>query len=178
NSVSSAFLAAAEELGAAIARKGWTLVYGGTDVGLMGAVARSVHGHGGRVVGVIPAALRDAGIAYRQADELIVTRDLRERKAVMDSRADAFVALPGGFGTLEEVLEIITLKQLRYHRKPVGILNVAGYYDPLARLFEHIHEQGFARPDNRQLYRIVDGVADLFAYLEAYEPPQIGTKWA
>lgn len=178
HAASGPFLAAAQELGAAIARRGWTLVYGGTDVGLMGVVARSVHAHGGHVVGVIPAALHHAGIAYSQADELIVARDLRERKAIMDQRADAFVALPGGFGTLEEVFEIITLKQLGYHRKPIGILNVAGYYDPLAQLFEHIYEQGYARPDNRRLYRIVDTVADLFHYLETYEPPEVGAKWA
>ncbi|HEX6990218.1 MAG TPA: TIGR00730 family Rossman fold protein, partial [Bacillota bacterium] len=163
--VDGPILEAARELGAGIARRGWTLVYGGTDVGLMGAVARAAHAHGGRVVGVIPVALRDAGIAYDRADQLIVTRDMRERKAVMDRRSDAFVALPGGFGTLEEVFEIITLKQLGYHRKPIGILNIAGYYDPLQGLFEHIYERGFARTETRELYRIVSGVPGLLEYV-------------
>ncbi len=123
------YFAAASELGTALASRRDTLIYGGTNVGLMGAVARAVHQHGGRVVGVIPSFIAGRGLAYSPADELIVTRDMRERKARMEERADVFVALPGGFGTLEEMLEIVTLKQLQQHTKAVIFLNVDGFYD-------------------------------------------------
>jgi uncharacterized protein (TIGR00730 family) len=110
---------AARELGRELAVRGHRLVYGGGNVGLMGEVARSVHEHGGTVVGVIPQGLVDRELAYDPADELLVTGTLRERKAEMDARADAFVALPGGFGTLEELLEVLTLRQLRLHDRPI-----------------------------------------------------------
>nr|PZN42781.1 MAG: TIGR00730 family Rossman fold protein [Bacillota bacterium] len=177
DAVDPVFFAAARELGAAMARQGYALVWGGTRVGLMGALARSVQEHGGRVIGVIPRALAERGIGYEGADELFVTRDLRERKAVMEARASGFVALPGGFGTLEELLEILTLKQLGYHQKPVVILNVQGFYDPLVELFEHIYRHRFAKPGFRQLYHVAGSVADLFAYLETYRPPALEDKW-
>jgi uncharacterized protein (TIGR00730 family) len=161
-----------------MARRGIALVYGGTDVGLMGTMARSVHEHGGRVIGVIPELLHSRGIAYGLADELIVTRDMRERKAVMEARADAFVALPGGFGTLEELLEIITGKQLGYHAKPVVLLDVEGFYQPLIRLFDHIYEQRFARPEHRQLYHVTGDIEELFCYLDQYRPPAVDLKWS
>ena len=124
----------ARELGAELARRGHRLVYGGGDVGLMGELARAAHRQGGRIVGVIPRALVERELAYGPADELLVTETLRERKAEMDARADAFVALPGGFGTLEELLEVITLRQLRLHRRPVVLLNLNGYWDPFLEL--------------------------------------------
>ena len=172
------FFAAARELGAEIARQGYSLIYGGTDVGLMGAIARSVHQHQGYVIGVIPEALHAAGIAYNLCDELIVTRDMRERKAAMENRADAFVGFPGGFGTLEEVFEILTLKQLSYHAKPLVLLNVAGFYDPLLELFEHIYASNFARLDYRELYHVANDAPDLFRYLGSYQPPQLKNKWS
>lgn len=117
----------ASQLGEAIARNGDTLLFGGGVRGLMGAAATAVHRHNGRVVGIIPEALNQKGVVYETCDELIVTKSLRERKAIMDERSDAFIALPGGFGTLEELLEIITLKQLKYHNKPIVILNFDGF---------------------------------------------------
>jgi uncharacterized protein (TIGR00730 family) len=110
DAIDRSFFQVAAELGAAIARRGDVMVFGGFNVGLMGEAARAVHQQGGRVVGVIPAFIESRGLGYDAADELIVTRDMRERKAAMEVRADAFVALPGGFGTLEEMFEIITLK--------------------------------------------------------------------
>jgi uncharacterized protein (TIGR00730 family) len=177
DAVAADFVTAAAELGRAMVANGYGLVYGGTHVGLMGALARSVHQAGGKVVGIIPEALHGAGISYNLADELVVTKGMRERKAAMEERSDAFVALPGGFGTLEELFEILTLKQLRYHNKPVAILNVNGFYDPLLRLFEHIYAERFAKPHYRLLYEVVSSPSALFEYLAGYQPPELGVKW-
>jgi len=168
--IAPGFFAAAEELGAAMAAQGYALVYGWARVGLMGAVARAVHAHGGYVVGVLPGMFQTKELAYDLADELIITRDLRERKAIMEARADGFVGLPGGFGTLEEILEILTLKQIGLHAKPVVLLNTAGFYAPLDVLFEHIYEQRFAHTASRELYHFADDVPAAFAYLDAYPP--------
>jgi len=145
---------AARELGAELARRGHRLVYGGGNVGLMGELARSVHEHGGTVFGAIPRTLVDRELAYGAADELVVTDTLRERKAEMDAHADAFLALPGGFGTLEELLEVITLRQLRLHDRPVVLLNVAGYYDPFLAMVGSMVEQGFAPVGEGALFRV------------------------
>jgi uncharacterized protein (TIGR00730 family) len=177
NSVAGAFFRLAEELGAEIARRGHVLVYGGTNVGLMGAVARAVQRGGGKVVGVIPKFIADRGLAYEAANELIVTVDLRQRKATMEARADAFLALPGGFGTLEEVLEVITLKQLRQHNKPVVFLNPDGYYDPLTLLFEHMYEKRFAKPAYRLMYEFAPDVRSALDYMDQYQPPSLPAKW-
>lgn len=154
NTVAPHYAEAAADLGARMAARGLTLVYGGGKVGLMGVLARAVHANGGRVIGVIPTYLRTVELAYEAADELVVTRDLREREAVMESRADAFVALPGGFGTLEEVLEALTLRLLHQHRKPVVFLNTAGFWDPLLQMFERFYTERFARPESRSLYHV------------------------
>jgi cytokinin riboside 5'-monophosphate phosphoribohydrolase len=171
------FFEVAAELGSAIARRGDVMVYGGCSVGLMGAVARAVHQHKGSVVGVIPSFIESRGLGYEAADELIVTRDMRDRKATMEARSDAFIALPGGFGTLEEMLEIITLKQLQQHTKPIIFLNHAGFYDPLVVLFEHMFAHRVAKPGYRTLYYFSPSVADAFAYLDAYQPLQFENKW-
>jgi len=172
SAVNDDFFEVAREMGESIARRGYSLVYGGGDVGLMGAVARSVHKHGGRVIGVIPEFLRKPEIAYEAADELIVTATMRERKAIMESRAGAFAALPGGFGTLEEMLEIITLKTLRVHAKPVVFVNSGGFYDGLRDVFEHIFEHKFARPYYRGFYSFVESPEDALTYIENYQPPE------
>ena len=177
NAVDEVYFEAARELGKAIAQRGWGLVYGGSDVGLMGAVARAVHLHRGTVVGVIPQTIHARGIAYETADELLVTRDLRERKAEMERRADAFIAMPGGFGTLEEIVEVLTLKQLQLHLKPIIFLNINGFYDPLVTLFEHYYEQRFAKADSRHLYYVASDAVDAAQYIETYQPPVVESKW-
>jgi len=166
NHLAEGYFAAARELGAGIARRGWSLIYGGGSVGLMGAVAAAVRGGGGKVTGIIPEALLDRERADLQADELIVTTTLRERKQMMDNHADAFVALPGGFGTLEEVLEIMTLRQLAYHDKPIVIVNVGGYFDPLLSMFERIFTSGFAHSRYRNMYRVVSSSEEALTTLE------------
>ncbi|HUS16050.1 MAG TPA: TIGR00730 family Rossman fold protein [Chloroflexia bacterium] len=169
--IAPGYFAAAAELGAAMATRGYALVYGGAQVGLMGAVARAVHAHGGYVIGVLPGLFQTKELAYELADELIITRDLRERKAIMEAHADGFIGLPGGFGTLEEILEILTLKQIGLTAKPVVLLNTAGFYAPLDVLFEHIYEQQFAPTTSRELYHLADDVPGAFAYLDSSPPP-------
>ncbi len=168
---------AARAFGALLGRRGGTLIIGGGCIGLMEEAARAAHAAGGRVVGVIPDRLRLPGVAYESADELIVTPDMRTRKATMEARADAFVALPGGIGTLEEVLEVLVLKQLRYHAKPVVFLNVAGFYDHLLGFFDHQIEARFAKPTMRSLYHVADTPEAVFTTLDAYTPPTIEDKW-
>jgi hypothetical protein len=157
---------AACELGAALAARGWRLIYGGGNVGLMGAMARSMINAGGEVIGVIPQALLDVEVGMRDASELIVTDTLRERKAVMDDYADVFVALPGGFGTFEELLEVLTLRQLRYHNKPIIIMNLGHYYDPLLRLFEHALEHEYISSRQMSLFEVVSSVEETLTLLE------------
>lgn len=159
------YFTVAQELGAALGRRGDTLIFGGGSVGLMGEVARACHAHGGKVVGVIPETLKTAEIAYHNADELIVTQTMSERKTLMFTRGDAFVILPGGFGTLEELAEVIVLKVLKYQDRPIIILNCHGFYDPLVNLFEHFIEQNFAKPKHRELYQVVETVDEAIAAL-------------
>ncbi|MFO7169238.1 MAG: TIGR00730 family Rossman fold protein [Chloroflexota bacterium] len=167
--IDEVYFAAARALGEGMARRGWPLVYGGGSVGLMGELARTIHAAGGTVIGVIPRALLDYEVGYRDADELIVTATMRERKQVMDDRADAFVTLPGGFGTLEELLEIVTLKQLGYHNKPIVIVNMRGYFDPLLEQFERIYAQRFTHDRVRGLYAVVDTAEAALELLSALE---------
>jgi len=167
----------AKKLGNEIAIRKNTMLFGGGMKGLMGATARGVHEYHGKVIGVIPEMLNIDGVVYEACDELIITKDLRSRKAVMDERSDAFIALPGGFGTSEELLEIITLRQLRYHNKPVVILNVNGFYDFLIKHFEHIIGKHFAKEESRLLYYVTDDVADALDHIENSKPPVISEKW-
>lgn len=171
------FFTVARELGAAIARRGHTLVWGGTNVGLMGACAEAAQQAGAKVIGIIPSFIADHGLAYDKADELIVTTDMRQRKALMEQRADAFVALPGGFGTLEEIFEIITLKQLRRHNKAIVFLNAAGYYEPLAAALEHMYQAQFAKQAYRQMYAMAPDVASAIDHVESYRPAELPEKW-
>lgn len=159
-----AFAEAARELGALMGKQGHALVYGGGGCGIMVAVAEAVKSAGGPVCGVIPESLIGTEHAWDQCDELTVTQTMRERKQLMDDRADAFVVLPGGFGTLEEVAEILTLKILGYTDRPVILLNTAGYWDPLLALFDHFYATGFAREKYRAHYAVAhtpQGVLDL-----------------
>lgn len=177
NHVDGAYVDVAIALGRCMADRHYTLVYGGGNVGLMGVLAEAVHENGGRVEGVIPQALADKGLGYAEADEMVVTAGMRERKAEMEARADAFVALPGGFGTLEEVLEAITLKQLSYHDKAIVLLNTNRFYDPLLGMFEHLYSSRFARPVYRALYHVAADVSDVLAFIEDYTPPVLSDKW-
>lgn len=155
NAIDDRYPPVAEALGREIARRGHTLVYGGGAVGLMGALAHAAHEEGGAVTGVIPSKLQDReGVAY-DADELVVTDTMRERKRIMYNRADAFIVLPGGFGTLEEFMEVLTLKQLGYHDQPIAILNVDGFFDTLLTFFQELRDGHFARESINDLVHVV-----------------------
>lgn len=149
--VNPAYSEAARELGAEIARRGVTLVYGGGRVGLMGAVADACLAHGGRVVGVMPDFLVRREVAHQQLSELVVVETMHERKTVMAERADAFIAMPGGYGTLEEFTEALTWTQLGLHRKAHALLNTAGFFDALLTFFDHAQQAGFVTADARAL---------------------------
>ena len=168
---------AAEELGRELVSRGWGLVYGGGKTGLMGAVARAVKARGGRVVGVIPEFMKARELAYDEADELVTVVTMRERKLLMETRADAFVALPGGFGTLEEIMEILTLRQLDVVKKPCVFFNQDGFYDDLLRLFQRMLAEKFCKPSNLELFRVATTVPDIFAHSEAARNVPAESKW-
>jgi cytokinin riboside 5'-monophosphate phosphoribohydrolase len=171
------YVTAARDLGTLMAQQGYTLVYGGTHTGLMGELARSIHANDGRVIGVVPEVIRTRDITYERADELIVTTDLRERKATMERLADAFIALPGGFGTLEEVAEVLTLKQLQVHTKPIVFINTSGFYDRLNAFFEQLYAEHFAKEQYRSLYHMAAEAAHALDYIQTYQPPNLTSKW-
>lgn len=157
--------------------RGWGLVYGGGKTGLMGAVARSVKVGGGRVVGVIPEFMKARELAYDEADELVTVVTMRERKLLMETRADAFVALPGGFGTLEEIMEILTLRQLDVVKKPCVFLNQDGFYDDLLNLFQRMLDDRFFKPGNMDLFGVATTVPEIFQRIEEGARVQAEPKW-
>lgn len=171
------YAAAATELGHELVARGWGLVYGGGKTGLMGAIARAVKTGGGRVVGVIPEFMKARELAYDEADELVTVVTMRERKLLMETRADAFVALPGGFGTLEEIMEILTLRQLAVVNKPCVFLNQDGFYDPLLQLFKTMLDEKFFKPSNMDLFRVANSVPEIFARIEEAADVQPESKW-
>jgi uncharacterized protein (TIGR00730 family) len=157
---------AAVELGKALVRRGYGLVYGGGSVGLMGRVSKAVFESGGDVVGVIPTALEPKEISGESVGEVVVVKDMHERKALMATKSEAFVAMPGGFGTLEELFEVITWHQLGYHDKPVGLLNTGGYFDQLLSFIDHSVEQGFISPNARKILKSAATPAELLDAME------------
>ncbi|VTT99914.1 Uncharacterized protein OS=Pseudomonas sp. CFII68 GN=CFII68_07587 PE=4 SV=1: Lysine_decarbox [Gemmataceae bacterium] len=172
-----AFAAAARELGRALAERKLGLVYGGGRVGLMGVVATAALEAGGTVLGVIPHALSHKEVAMEGCTELVVVDSMHARKALMADRSDAFVALPGGYGTCDELFEILTWGQLGIHRKPVAVLNVCGFFTPLLAWLDHVVAEGLLKPKHRELLLVTDTVPNLLAKLTAWEPPAPTTKW-
>jgi uncharacterized protein (TIGR00730 family) len=171
-----AYARVAADLGATLARDGRTLVYGGGDVGLMGVVADAALAAGGEVVGVIPDGLLVREVGHAALTELRVTASMHERKATMVELADSFVALPGGLGTFEELCEVLTWAQLGIHRKPVVVLDVEGFYDPLFALLDQAVEQGFVKAAHRALAVRVSSVAEALAACDRPAPAPV-RKW-
>ena len=167
---------AAEELGAELVRRNIGLVYGGGNVGLMGMLAEAVLSAGGEAVGVIPEHLMGREVGHKGLTKLHVVRSMHERKALMADLSDAFIALPGGFGTLEEFCEVVTWAQLGLHAKPCGVLNVLGYYSPLLAMFDHAVEERFLKTENRGLVLARDSVPELLQALEEWRPTHV-EKW-
>ncbi|HEX2133143.1 MAG TPA: TIGR00730 family Rossman fold protein [Actinophytocola sp.] len=170
------YLAAAAEVGRTLAARGIGLVYGGAAVGTMGAVADAAVAAGGEVVGVIPRSLVDREIAHPGLAELHVVADLHERKAKMASLADAFLALPGGAGTLEELFEVVTWAQLGLHAKPIALLDVGGFYQPMLGFLDHMSAEGFLRPEYREMLIVETAVERVLDRYTEYSPSR--PKWA
>ena len=170
------FLDSARHVGRTLAERGIGLVYGGGRLGLMGAVADSALAAGGTVIGVIPRALVDAEVAHRGLTELHVVETMPQRKAAFTDLADGFVTLPGGTGTMDELWEALSWAQLGYHAKPVGLLNVAGFYDGLLRFVATMAEAGFLRPQHRDILVASDDLDDLLARMAARKPPTTITQ--
>ncbi len=177
NGVESVYFDDARKLGEAIGSRRWKLVYGGTCVGLMHQVATATMNRGGKAIGVIPECIMSRGVAADGLDELVVAPDMKERKHLLRTYADAFVALPGGWGTLEEITEVITLKQLGQHNKPVVFLNTAGFYDGLLDFIAGIREKGFVSSVYDKLYFVANSVDEVVDYLENYQSVENVSKY-
>jgi uncharacterized protein (TIGR00730 family) len=167
---------AARDLGLALVRRQAGLVYGGARVGLMGALADAVLGAGGHVTGVIPESLVAREVAHQGLSELLMVASMHERKAAMNSLADGFIALPGGWGTLEEFFEVLTWAQLGLHRKPCGLLNVNGFFDRLLSFLDHAVNERFVRAENHAMVLVANTADELLQRLDNYVPPGV-EKW-
>jgi uncharacterized protein (TIGR00730 family) len=173
---SATYAAAASELGRLLAKRGIGLVYGGANVGLMGALANAVMDAGGDVIGVIPQSLVKYEVAHRGLPDLRVVASMHERKAMMAELADGFIAMPGGNGTLEEFFEVLTWAQLGEHSKPCGLLDIDDYYSHLLAFLDHAVEERFLRPEHRKMLVVESSPEAILERLAAYRPPKIG-KW-
>lgn len=167
----------AYRLGQLFAEKEWALVFGAGTMGMMGAVARGVHSRDGHVIGVIPEFMDIPGIPYEKCNDYIVTKTMRERKQKMEDISDAFIAVAGGFGTFEELCEVITLKQLKQHKKSIVILNTHGFYDELIAMFEKTVEQKFAKEEALSVFTVVDTPRQAVEAVEKYHYMETGSKW-
>ena len=156
---------AAEALGALMARQGHTLVFGGGQEGIMGAVARGAHAHGGKIIGIAPRFFDRPGILFEECTEFIYTDTMRERKALMEEHSEAFMVLPGGIGTYEEFFEMLTLKQLGRHNKPMVMLNTRGYYNPMAAMLQNTVDEGFMSADCLELYGVCNSPEEALDYI-------------
>jgi uncharacterized protein (TIGR00730 family) len=166
------YIETARAIGRALAERGIGIVYGGGRLGLMGAVADAALGAGGEVIGVIPEALVNAEVAHRELTELRVVKTMHERKALFTDLSDGFLTIPGGVGTMDELWEAVSWSQLGYHEKPVGLLNVRGYFDHLIAFAAHMAEVGFVRPQHRNILIVADALDALLDKMERYEPHQ------
>ena len=175
--VDEIFKATAFELGLELGRRGIDLIYGGASIGLMGCVARGVHEEKGKVIGVLPEFFKTKDIAYSEADELIITRDMRERKAMMDQRSDAFIVLPGGMGTLEEAIEILSMRQLNLTDKPIIFINTQGFYEELISVFEKMIGLRFAKPNIIDMYKVASDPESDLDYALSYFPRSPDNEW-
>ena len=177
NAVNQVYFEAAAQLGELIGKNGHSLIYGGANVGLMEQVAISVKEHNGYVMGIIPLKIHEHQLSSENANEMIITNTMDERKSLMREKSDAFIALPGGFGTLEEILEVITLKQLDYHQKPIVFINTNDFFNDLFVQFEKSYTETFAKESYRKLYAVVDTPSEAISYIENYEHEKLENKW-
>ena len=174
NAIAKSYINPTEELGAKIAERGHTLIYGGGAAGLMGAAARGVYSRGGKIIGIVPSFLNVDGILFDKCDEMIFTETMRERKQLMEEKSDAFIVTPGGVGTFDEFFEILTLKQLGRHSKPIAVFNINGYFDSLIEQLKNAVHKQFMNPESFELCFFTDNADKLINYIEyaANEPEQ------
>lgn len=166
----------AVRLGQMLAKKNIDLVYGGAKVGLMGAIAEGALNNGGKVIGVLPTFLKSKEIAHSELTELILVESMHERKTLMHEMSDGVIALPGGFGTMEELFEMLTWSQLGLHKKPIGMLNIDGFYNALISLLDNMVEKGLLKPKNREMLLVDDNIDSLLYQMEQYIAPYV-PKW-
>lgn len=177
NAINEVYFREAEQLGKLIAKGNHTLINGGANVGLMEAVTISASLSGGKTIGIIPEKLINRSLASENSHEVIVTPDMHNRKVQMRDISDAFIALPGGFGTLEEILEVITLRQLEYHTKPIVFINTNHFFDNLFKQFEVSYNEMFAKDIYRELYFVAQDAAEAMNYITNYVPVVLDSKW-
>jgi len=177
NAIADVYVNEAIDLARLIGQSGFCLINGGSNVGTMDVVTREAGIHGAKTIGIIPAKLRDFNLASIHAHEIIVSGDMMDRKFKMRELSDAFIALAGGFGTLEEILEVITLKQLSYHNKAIVFINTNGFYNDLFRQFEKSYDEKFAKENYRKLYFIAENAAQAMKYISTYQPEESVNKW-
>lgn len=177
NAIAEVYFAEARKLGKLIGENGHTLVNGGANVGLMEAVTISARNAGANTIGIIPEKLIERSLKSQNTHEVIVTVDMQNRKARMRENSDAFIALPGGFGTLEEILEVMTLRQLSYHTKPVIFINTNNYFKFLFKQFEVAYKEMFSKKIYRDLYHVADDADEAMKYLRDYAPVELDSKW-
>jgi uncharacterized protein (TIGR00730 family) len=173
----SIYLQAAQEMGREIAEHKLSIVFGGGGTGMMGALADGALAAGGRVIGVIPKIFNTPELLHTGLDELHVVESMHTRKAMMADLADAFIALPGGFGTLEELFEMLTWMQIGLHAKPIGVLNIRRYFDPLMNLIQHAQDEGFIYSEHRELVLVSEQPEELISKLEAFNIPDGLDRW-
>lgn len=177
NAIADIYFKEAKQLGKILGEQGHTLINGGANVGLMEALTISARDAGARTIGIIPKRLTGRSLASDNAHEVIITEDMQNRKAKMREMSDAFIALPGGFGTLEEILEVMTLRQLSYHTKPVIFINTNNFYKYLFKQFEVAYQEMFAKSVYRELYYVAESANEAMEYLQNYTPVELDSKW-
>ena len=171
------FYKAAYETGEQIAKNGYNLIYGGSTCGCMGKLAEGVLNNGGSVTGIIPEAIMAKGVSNPNNSNVIISKDMNDRKQLMEEKADFFIALPGSFGTLDEIIQVIVTKQLSYHKKAIIFLDINDYYKPLFEMFENFYKFGFAKEFNRELYYIAHSVEEVFEYCRTYKEKEFVFKY-
>jgi uncharacterized protein (TIGR00730 family) len=177
NAIPELYFEEALKLGKLIGDHQHTIVYGGATVGLMHTVAEAARQAGAVSVGIIPESIHNKRLSSPRDHEQIITPNMRDRKYLMRKRSDAFIALPGGFGTLEEILEVITLKQLQYHNKAIVFINTDGFYNALFEQFERAYRDSFSKEDYKSTYYIAENSEEAMAYIHNYQPVELATKW-
>ncbi len=177
NSVVEKYGKRCEQLGEILVKNGYGLVFGGSNVGLMNSIAKAMKKCGGKIVSVIPDFFKDQGLGFQDSDEMIVTTTMQKRKEIMMQKGDVFIALPGGFGTLEEITEVLTQRYLKKHKNPIILMNYNGFYDPLMEFFDLIINENLASRLIKRLYKTVTTNRQAIDYLKNYEPFDWNGKW-